>query len=205
MQLREEADSQRKEMIFVTPANPAVERTGHHAGARCAPPRCTSRHPLTSTPGTTRTRMEASQHVESYRFWEVVRLWARERLQHEVLIARLLATGFIKEGLRVHSQDPRWLSGASGRVELRGYPYVGYSSAPGQPPVIIRASALEHLLAIVNSAREPEQQQLHEEFITKAEFRAWLIGRGLTLPRFWYAAQEQDPPSASDGYPHPCG
>ena len=143
--------------------------------------------------------MEASQHVESYRIWEVVTLWARERLEHEVLIARLLATGFIKEGLRIHSQDSRWLSGASGQVELRGYPYVGYSSAPGQPPVIIRANALEHLLAIVNSAREPEQSLLHEEFITKAEFRAWLLGRGLPLPCFWYSAQEQGSPSASTG------
>lgn len=143
--------------------------------------------------------MEASQHVESYRFVEVVTLWARERLEHEVLIARLLANGFIKEGLQVHSQDPRWLSGASGQVELRGYPYVGYSSAPGQPPVIIRASALEHLLAIVNSAREPDPPLLHEEFITKVEFRAWLLGRGLSLPRFWYSAQEQDSPSAPTG------
>lgn len=143
--------------------------------------------------------MEASQHVESYRFWEVVTLWARERLEHEVLIARLLANGFIKEGLRVHSQDPRWLSGGSGKIELRGYPYVGYTSAPGQPPVIIRASALEHLLAIVNSAREPEAPLLHEEFITKAEFRAWLTGRGLPLPRFWYSAQGQDSSSAAAG------
>lgn len=132
--------------------------------------------------------MDTGPFVESYRFRDVVTLWGRERLEHEVLVARLLATGFIKEGLRLHSRDPRWLSGDAGQVELRGYPYVGYAPLPGQAPVVIRASALEHLLAIVNSGREPDLQLLHEEFITRVEFREWLEHRQEDLPRFWYGA-----------------
>lgn len=134
--------------------------------------------------------MENSHYVESYRFWEVVTLWARECLQHEIIIARRLATGFVKGGLRVHSRDPRWLSGAAGKVELLGFPFVGYSSAPGQPPVIIRASALEHLLAVVTSGKEPEPAHLQEEFITKADFLAWLQADKLPAPRFWYSPEE---------------
>lgn len=130
--------------------------------------------------------MDGSEHVESYRFWEIVTLWARERLEHPVTVARLLATGFVREGLRIHSQDPRWLSGAAGQVELRGYPYVGYAPLPDQAPVVIRASALEHLLAIANSGKEPDPQLLHEEFITRPEFLAWLLRCGLVPPRFWY-------------------
>lgn len=130
--------------------------------------------------------MNGSEHVESYRFWEVVTLWARERLQHEVIVARELAAAFVRDGLRVHSQDPRWLSGQAGQMELRGYPYVGYAPLPGQAPVVIRAAALEHLLAITNSGREPDPGLLHEEFITKREFRDWLRRQDIALPRFWF-------------------
>ena len=134
--------------------------------------------------------MEVSQHVESYRFAEVVSLWARERLEHEIIIARHLANGFVKGGLRIHSKDSRWLSGAAGSVELLGYPLVGFSPVPGEPPVIIRASALEHLLAVVNSGKEPEPSLLYEEFITKAEFLSWLKKNELIPPRFWYSRAE---------------
>jgi hypothetical protein len=134
--------------------------------------------------------MEISRHVDSYRFSEVVALWARERLEHEIIIARRLATGFIKNGLRIHSKDSRWLSGAAGKVELLGYPLVGYSPVLGEPPVIIRATALEHLLAVVNSGKEPDVSLLHEEFITKPEFLAWLRKSGLAPPRFWYSPAE---------------
>ena len=134
--------------------------------------------------------MEVSQHVESYRLAEVVSLWARERLEHEIIITRHLANGFIKSGLRIHSKDPRWLSGAAGKVELLGYPLVGFSPVPGEPPVIIRASALEHLLAVVNSGKEPDLSLLHDEFIIKAEFLSWLKKNELIPPRFWYSPAE---------------
>lgn len=129
--------------------------------------------------------MDGREGVESYRFWDVVSLWARERLLHEVVIARELAAGFVRGGLRLHSRDPRWLSGGAGAVEFRGYPFVGYSALPGQPPVVIRASALEHLLAIVNSGQEPDPRRLHEEFITRREFLDWLASAGLPAPQFW--------------------
>ena len=50
--------------------------------------------------------INASQLVESFRFWDVVALWARERLEHESLIARVLATGIIRDGLRFQSTEP---------------------------------------------------------------------------------------------------
>jgi hypothetical protein len=134
--------------------------------------------------------MEVGHHVESYRFSEVVVLWARERLEHEIIIARRLATGFVKGGLRIHSRDPRWLSGSPGKVELLGYPLVGYSPVLGESPVIIRANALEHLLAVVNSGREPDLSLLHEEFILRNEFLPWLKKNDLTPPRFWYSPVE---------------
>jgi hypothetical protein len=134
--------------------------------------------------------MEVGHHVESYRFSEVVVLWARERLEHEIIIARRLATGFVKGGLRIQSRDPRWLSGSPGKVELLGYPLVGYSPVLGEAPVIIRDNALEHLLAVVNSGREPDLSLLHEEFILRAELLPWLKKNELTPPRFWYPSVE---------------
>ena len=35
--------------------------------------------------------MDIKHHVESYRFWDVVTQWARETLQHELVMARALA------------------------------------------------------------------------------------------------------------------
>lgn len=134
--------------------------------------------------------MEASQFVESYRFWEVAAQWAKEKGRHETVLATYLAKAFIKGGLRIHSEDPRWLSGSPDAVALRGYPYVGYSPLPGRTPVIIRAPALEHLLAVVSSGREPEQARLHEEFIRRADLFSWLKNRGVKPPRFWFHADE---------------
>jgi hypothetical protein len=54
--------------------------------------------------------MNASQLVESYKFWDVVSLWSRERLEHELIVARALARGVIIDGLRLHSADPKWVS-----------------------------------------------------------------------------------------------
>jgi hypothetical protein len=42
--------------------------------------------------------MLLSQHVESYRFWEVVTQWAQERLQHEHVVARVLAKAVVRDG-----------------------------------------------------------------------------------------------------------
>jgi hypothetical protein len=130
--------------------------------------------------------MVLSRHVESYRFWEVVAQWARERLQHEHLVARVLAKGVVLEGLRVQSVDPRWVN--TGTFELRGAPLVGYVAREGDLPIFIRASALEHLRQVVERAAVPEMEALHEEFITRQNFQAWLAQSKIVAPSFWFEA-----------------
>lgn len=123
--------------------------------------------------------------VESYKFWDVVSLWARERLEHEETVARALAAGVVRDGLRCCSVDPRW---RDGRMELRGYPYVGYCAKPDAAPVILRAAVLEHLLAVVQRAETPARALLMEEFIARADFAAWLDSTGQPQPAFWFGA-----------------
>lgn len=130
--------------------------------------------------------MVLSRHVESYRFWEVVTQWARERLQHEHVVARVLAKGVVREGLRVQSVDPRWTN--AGTFELRGAPLVGYVAREGALPIFIRATALTHLTQVVERAAVPEPQALFEEFITKQDFHAWLVQSDIPGPSFWFEA-----------------
>jgi hypothetical protein len=130
--------------------------------------------------------MMLSRHVESYRFWEVVVQWARERLQHEHVVARVLAKGVVREGLRVQSVDPRWVN--TGTFELRGAPLVGYVAREGDLPIFIRASALAHLRQVVERAAVPEPQTLQDEFITKQDFQAWLLQSKIAEPSFWFEA-----------------
>jgi hypothetical protein len=121
--------------------------------------------------------------LETYRFWDVASLWARERLEHEQVIARALARGIIVDGLRCQSIDARWMK--SDR-SLTGYPYVGYTAKPDSPMVILRAEALEHLLSIVRAGAEPSRAALSEEFVTRADFEAWLAATSQPLPSFWF-------------------
>lgn len=148
--------------------------------------------------------MHLSRHVESYRFWEVVTQWARERMQHEHIVARVLAQGVIRGGLRVQSVDPKWTN--VGSFELRGEPLVGYVSREGDLPIFIRATALKHLRSMVERAAVPEPEHLHDEFFTKQDFYAWLIRNHILPPSFWYEVPaelrantsiERKPPSAS--------
>ena len=125
--------------------------------------------------------------VETYRFAEVVRLWARERLEHEVTVTRDLAKAVICDGLRLLSIDDRWAQSPDRPIEFRGYPYVGYTARPNGTMSILRASALEHLFAIVERGAEPDLEKLHEEFIDQIDFRAWLLTTDMPLPRFWFA------------------
>jgi hypothetical protein len=128
--------------------------------------------------------MLLSQHVESYRFWEVVTQWAQDKLRHEHVVARVLAKGVVRDGLRVQSVDPRWLT--PGTFELRGAPLVGYVAGEGMLPVFIRASALTRLRGVVERAAAPQAAALYEEFMTKQDFHAWLTRWGLALPAFWF-------------------
>jgi len=129
-----------------------------------------------------------SHLVESYRFWDVVTQWAQDRLQHEHVIARVLAQGVVRGGLRVQSVDPRWKD--VGTFELRG-PLVGYVAREGVLPIFIRLSALNHLLAVVEQAAVPDSQLLFEEFVTKQDFETWLQHTGLEKPGFWFAAAQE--------------
>jgi hypothetical protein len=126
--------------------------------------------------------MPSSQLVESYKFWDIVTLYARERLEHDIIVARALARGVVVDGLRLQSVDPRWLDAAR---SLTGVPLVGYS-AKGDAPVLLRAEALEHLLAVVGAALEPEHAALEQEFIKREDFARWLTDLGEPLPVFWF-------------------
>ena len=124
--------------------------------------------------------------VESYRFWDIVTLWGRDRLEHEEIVARALARAVVCDGLRLQSIDPRWLSGGDRGVEFRGYPYVGYCAHPDAKICVLRAEALEHLLGIVRKADIPCRERLTEEFILREDFRAWACSHEMKLPTFWF-------------------
>lgn len=126
-----------------------------------------------------------SQFVKTYRFADVVTLWARERLEHESIVASALARAVICDGMRLQSIDARWTSDQP--IEFRGYPYVGYTARPDGAMSILRASALDHLFAIVERGENPVLSKLHEEFISREDFHAWLFAKDLPLPRFWFA------------------
>jgi len=124
--------------------------------------------------------------VESYRFWDVVTLWARERLEHEEIVARVLARAVVCDGLRLQSVDPRWLKGDDRGIEFKGYPYVGFCAKPGAPMCVLRSEALEHLLAVVHRAETPQREKLAEEFVLREDFRSWASDTQLRLPTFWF-------------------
>jgi hypothetical protein len=129
-----------------------------------------------------------SHAVESYKFRDAVMLWARERLVHEVIVGRELAKGIIRDGLRFQSINPKWLKSSEA---FRRYPYIGYVARESDKLVLIRAEALEHLLAADREAVDPELEILSEEFVTKSDFRNWLVRTGMPMPAFWFAANER--------------
>ena len=132
--------------------------------------------------------MALSHLVESYKFWDVVVLWAKERLEHENIVARALARGIICDGLKFQSTDPKWFKGKE--MELRGYPYVGYFAKPCDSMVILNAETLEHLLSIVRKAKTPSREKLQKEFVLRNDFKEWLEETGQPLPIFWFAEKE---------------
>ncbi|HEY5994531.1 MAG TPA: hypothetical protein VIU46_08030 [Gallionellaceae bacterium] len=125
--------------------------------------------------------------VETYRLPDVVAMWARERLEHEIVVARELARAVVCDGLRLQSVDGRWAAGTMKPIAFHGYPYVGYTALPGGPMSILRIEALNHLLAVVEQKQVPELGKLYEEFLYKQDFRDWLVRQNLPLPRFWFA------------------
>lgn len=133
--------------------------------------------------------MTLSRHVESYRFWEVVTQWARERLEHEHIVAKVMAKGVLREGLRVQSVDPQWAN--VGAFDLRGTPLLGYVARPGDLPIFIRTTALAHLTSVVERAVAPEMEFLRDEFIGKQDFHAWLVRSHILPPSFWFETPAQ--------------
>ena len=125
--------------------------------------------------------------VETYRLPDVAAMWARERLEHEIVVVRDLARAVVCEGLRLQSVDGRWAASENRPIEFRGYPYVGYTALPGSAMSIVRIEALNHLIAIVEKKEEPDLSRLREEFLYKKDFRAWLTRQNLPLPQFWFA------------------
>lgn len=77
-----------------------------------------------------------------------------------------------------------------GAFELNGQPYVGFAAVPGAEMSVLRAEALEHLLAVVRAAREPSREVLRDEFILKDDFRAWLRATKQALPAFWFGKDD---------------
>ena len=126
--------------------------------------------------------------IESFKFGDIARIWGRERLEHEVVIGRELAQGIVHDGLRFQSINPRWVKSSE---SFRGSPLVGFSAQQDMPPVLLRASALEHLLRIARKALDPDMLVLSEEFVTKDDFRKWLVQTGRPLPKFWFGPEER--------------
>ncbi|MEO8385426.1 MAG: hypothetical protein ABI583_09300 [Betaproteobacteria bacterium] len=134
--------------------------------------------------------MEVGHHIESYRIWDVISLWGRETLQHEIILARVIAKAVIRDGLRVQSVDPRWKM--RGTFELHGAPFVGYVARDGALPIFIRTSALKHLINVVEHAAIPDQHALFDECVTRQDFKAWLEQAEIPLPAFWFSAAAQN-------------
>ena len=128
--------------------------------------------------------MKDNSHiVESYKFWDVVSLWGRERLVHEVLVAKELIKGIICDGLRFQSDDPKWMQASE---NFRAYPYVGYSANQDELPIVIKAKVLQHMLSVVQEDAEPSRVIIGSEHVTKSDFQKWLVRTGKSFPKFWF-------------------
>src|SRR5260221_8948678 len=119
--------------------------------------------------------MTARHQVESFKFWDIVILWAKEELEPEEVVARALAKGVVRDGLRLSSTDLRWVKGKASPLALHGQPYVGFCAKPGGELCVLRSEALEHLLAVVREARRPSRKALREEFIFRDVFAAGCV------------------------------
>jgi hypothetical protein len=127
--------------------------------------------------------MNEGTKVESYKFWDVVKLWGRETLEHDVLIARRLANGVIKQGLRFQSKNPKWMNPED---ELLSYPYIGYTVIQSEGPIILKAATLAHLINIAEEKEDPSEFILSDESVQKSDFTNWLMRTGQSFPKFWY-------------------
>ena len=132
--------------------------------------------------------MNTGHLVDSYTFGDIVRLWARERLVHEVLVAREVANGVVEEGLQLQSINPKHLKSSA---SLRGEPYVGFSGLDRTNPVLLKAEAFRHLGEITSGRVDASFDILRYEFITKSDFRDWLVHTARPMPAFWFGDEER--------------
>src|SRR6266702_4777137 len=114
--------------------------------------------------------MTARHQVESFRFWDIVTLWAREELEPEEVVARALAKGVVRDGLHLNSTDLRWVKGKASALALNGQPYVGFCAKPGGELCVLRAEALEHLLVVFREPDHALHRALREGFICRVHF-----------------------------------
>ncbi len=132
--------------------------------------------------------MDTKTKVESYKFWDIVKLWGRETLEHDVIIARKLAQGIIKKGLRFQSTNPKWLNSTE---ELLRYPFIGYTSIAAEGPIIIKAQVLAHLINVAEEKADPSKLILKDEVVLKSDFKQWLVRTGQDFPTFWYGPHKK--------------
>ena len=134
--------------------------------------------------------MNTGHLIESYTFGDIVHRWARERLIHEILVARELAKGVVDEALQLQSINPKHLKSSA---SLRGEPYLGYSGQDRNKPVLLKAAAFRHLCEVSNGRVDASFDILRYELVTKADFRDWLVHTGRAMPAFWFAEDERFP------------
>lgn len=136
--------------------------------------------------------MALTELVETYKFWEVVSMWAEEINADEDIVARVLAKAVVREGLILNSIDPQTLKDKKNpNMELRGEPYIGYSSSKGNGMMVLNKEALAHLTAIVGKAEKPNPALLIHEFFNKENFKRWLEQAEQELPVFWFGSPKK--------------
>ncbi len=118
--------------------------------------------------------------------WELAELWARDSGHSPIDTVRLLAGAIIYQGLLTNSKEAATLDLDSGALAFRGDPFVGYRATPESPLMVLRSTALRHLVAVARDGAAPRRGSLAQEFIQKSDFRTWLTVNGRALPAFWF-------------------
>ena len=116
-------------------------------------------------------------------------MWAADIEENESVIARALVNGIVRDGLRFQSIDSKKLKYDN---EFRGNPYVGYCAMTWHKPIILRAETLEHFLVVFRTGAEPSREIIRDEFVSKSDFRTWLLATEQKPPPFWYSLDERE-------------
>ena len=116
-------------------------------------------------------------------------MWAADIGEGESVIAKALVNGVVRDGLRFQSIDTKKLKSDN---ELRGNPYVGYCAMTWHKLIVLRADTLEHFLAVFRTGAYPSRERIRDEFVTKADFRTWLLTTEQRPPPFWFSLEERD-------------